>query len=341
MAAEVTPTSSRSTAKSSSHSSRRASVREPARQPVSEPLAPLERRRIHRAPSERILPPRAAVDAPLSPQDSVDFLLHPTELAKGRRAAENYLSTFRTEESRRAAEEMLETLATVISGGKCDSVEFPWQQVRPYHGAAALTILKERGAPARIETLRCRKNASRSFRAVPDELSPARSAEDPQHAVARDRAVQTSSVSCVGETVSQELRTRGPAQGKRPAKPAQRNRLLADGEIRALISACASDGNRRGLSRRGLLRPRLPRAPDRRDRRPDPRERALQQQGRRLHDRDERRQLRRPRAQDRAHERRADQCSKTGWTTAATRGARCSDLSARTASSTASASRPP
>ena len=54
----------------------------------------------------------------LSPQDDADFLLHPVELAKGRRAAENYLGTFRSDDSRKAAEEALETLATVISGGE-------------------------------------------------------------------------------------------------------------------------------------------------------------------------------------------------------------------------------
>ncbi|HKK51764.1 MAG TPA: hypothetical protein VKA74_09270, partial [Myxococcota bacterium] len=48
-----------------------------------------------------------------SPQDSIDFVLHPAEVAKGRRAAENYLSSFKSEESRRLAEEALETLATV------------------------------------------------------------------------------------------------------------------------------------------------------------------------------------------------------------------------------------
>ena len=67
----------------------------------------------------------------LSPQDAVDFLLHPVEIAKGRTAAENYLGTCRGEESRQFAKEALEMLATVISGGRCDSLEFPWQQVRP------------------------------------------------------------------------------------------------------------------------------------------------------------------------------------------------------------------
>jgi integrase len=185
----------------------------------------------------------------LSPQDSVDFLLHPSEIAKGRRAAENYLSTFRTEESRRAAEEMLETLATVISGGKCDSVEFPWQQVRPYHGAAALTILKERGAPARIETLRCRKNASRSFRAVPTSYPP--------REVQKIRSTLTRVIEecgqlgfLRGETMSQEVHRMPGLESKRPARSAPRtparNRMLADGELRALVAASASDGTAQG-----------------------------------------------------------------------------------------------
>ena len=61
--------------------------------------------------------PTSAPAPALSRNDDVDFLLHPAELAKGRRAAENYLSSFRSDETRKVAEEALETLATVISGG--------------------------------------------------------------------------------------------------------------------------------------------------------------------------------------------------------------------------------
>jgi len=238
LAAEVTPTSSRSS-HSRAHSPRpRSRSEETAHATALASNGSLQAE----SKGERIeLPPMPK----LSPQDSVDFLLHPAELAKGRRAAENYLSTFRTEESRRAAEEMLETLATVISGGKCDSVEFPWQQVRPYHGAAALTILKERGAPARIETLRCRKNASRSFRAVPTSYPP--------REVQKIRSTLTRVIEecgqlgfLLGETVSQEVRGGSPAQSKRRPRTAPRNRLLADGELRALVAACASDGTPQG-----------------------------------------------------------------------------------------------
>ena len=255
MAAEVTPTSTRSTPKPSTRSGRGAPVGEPARPPHLGNLSPrtiaAEIPESHSgdllATSElSSLPPSLPPSLPrMSPQDSVDFLLHPTELAKGRRAAENYLSTFRTEESRRAAEEMLETLATVISGGKCDSVEFPWQQVRPYHGAAALTMLKERGAPARIETLRCRKNSSRSFRAVPTSYPP-REVQKIRSTLSKVIEECNELGFLLGETVSQEVRTTGHSQGKRRPAPAQRNRLLGNGEIRALIAACASDGAAQG-----------------------------------------------------------------------------------------------
>lgn len=236
MAAEVTPTSSRAP---------QHAVAYEAPSPADSAASSSSHASSHAGSNSSSNPSRSTPIPKLSPQDSVDFLLHPTELAKGRRAAENYLSTFRTEESRRAAEEMLETLATVISGGKCDSVEFPWQQVRPYHGAAALTILKERGAPARIETLRCRKNASRSFRAVPTSYPP-REVQKIRSTLTRVIEECSELGFLVGETVSQELRARGPAPRKRGARPAQRNRLLADGELRALISACASDGTAQG-----------------------------------------------------------------------------------------------
>jgi integrase len=199
--------------------------------------------------------PSALADSPspspaLSPQDSIDFLLHPSEIAKGRRAAENYLSSFKSEESRRMAEEALETLATVISGGKCDSLDFPWQQVRPYHGAAALTILKEKGAPARIEALRCRRDSTRSYRVVPESYPPRQ--------VQKIRSTLTKVIEecCELGFVSEDARdadadTRGGARTSRkarttrrkraPQKTARQRRLLADGEIRALVAASAAD----------------------------------------------------------------------------------------------------
>lgn len=190
----------------------------------------------------------------LSPQDDADFLLHPAELAKGRRAAENYLSTFRSDDSRRAAEEALETLATVISGGKCDSVDFPWQQVRPYHGAAALTILKEKGAPARIEALRCRRDTTRGYRVVPDAY-PARQVQKIRSTLSKV-IEECSELGFVPEETEETLpaaRTKTRAKTKTKARPkarkstAARGRVLGDGELRALVAACAADANAEGF----------------------------------------------------------------------------------------------
>ena len=182
----------------------------------------------------------------LSPQDDVDFLLHPAEVAKGRRAAENYLSSFRSEDARAAAEEALETLATVISGGKCDSVEFPWQQVRPYHGAAALTILKEKGAPARIEALRCRRDSTRSYRVVPDSYPP-RQVQKIRSTLSKviEECTELGFLESEGTpaTAPKQKTARTKTQAK---KASTRGRLLADGELRALVAASAAETNTEG-----------------------------------------------------------------------------------------------
>lgn len=180
----------------------------------------------------------------LSPQDDADFLLHPVERAKGRRAAENYLSTFRSDDSRQAAEEALETLATVISGGKCDSVDFPWQQVRPYHGAAALTILKEKGTPARVEALRCRNDDTRGYRVVPDSY-PARHVQKIRSTLSKV-IEECTELGFVAD--EEESRTQTDTAAKNRKKAASnRGRILGDGELRALLAACAADGNADGF----------------------------------------------------------------------------------------------
>ncbi|MFK7897641.1 MAG: hypothetical protein AB8G23_17535 [Myxococcota bacterium] len=198
-------------------------------------------------------------DAPapkLSPQDSVDFLMHPVEIAKGLRAAENYLSSFRSEESRKTAEEALETLATVVSGGKCDSLEFPWQQIQPYHGAAALTILKEKGTPARVEALRCRKDSTRSYRVVP-EAYPARQVQKIRSTLSKviEECTElgflenTEFVEEAPPQKSAKKSTRGAAASKTSkaaTKASARGRLLGDGELRALVAASAMAANADG-----------------------------------------------------------------------------------------------
>lgn len=175
----------------------------------------------------------------LSPQDAVDFLLHPSEIARGLKAAENYLETCRNAESRRFAKEALETLATVISGGLCDSVEFPWQQVRPFHGAAALTILKGKGAPARIEALRCRRDLTRSYRVVPESYTPSQ--------VQKIRMTLNKVIaecSDLGFVMGDPSELAG--RDAKKTKASVRGRLLGDGELRALAAACAASNNSEG-----------------------------------------------------------------------------------------------
>ncbi len=177
----------------------------------------------------------------LSPQDAVDFLLHPVEVARGRTAAENYLGTCRSEESRRFAEEALETLATVISGGRCGSLGFPWQQVRPFHGAAALTILKEKGAPARIEALRCRRDTTHSYRVVPEVFPPGQ--------VQKIRTTLSKVIaecSVLGFVESADEDSSVPESKAKKTKMAARGRLLGDGELRALAAASAAFNNAEG-----------------------------------------------------------------------------------------------
>lgn len=207
----------------------------------------------------------ASIPSPApSPQDSVDFILHPVEIAKGRRAAENYLSSFKSDDNRRMAEEALETLATVISGGKCDSLDFPWQQVRPYHGAAALTILKEKGAPARIEALRCRRDSTRSYRMVPESFLPrqvqkirttlskvieeccelgfvsddATTPLSPGPGRSRSRSGKDAAN---GKRGSRATASRRDSARRTATRPTSKARLLGDGELRALVAVCASE----------------------------------------------------------------------------------------------------
>jgi integrase len=203
-------------------------------------------------PQQPVTTPATTPEPTLSPQDSVDFLLHPVEVAKGRKAAEQYLSTFKTEETRRTAEEALETLATLISGGRCDSLDFPWQQVRPYHGAAALTILKEKGAPARIEALRCRRDATRGYRVVPESYPP-RHVQKIHNTLSKviDECCELGFVSDEERwTVTRSGRRNASAQAgsgrSGGARSAGKRRLLADGEVRALVAAAASGDNAEG-----------------------------------------------------------------------------------------------
>jgi len=185
----------------------------------------------------------------LSPHDPADFLLHPVEIARGRRAAENYLSSVRSEELRNTAEDALETLATVISGGKCDSLAFPWQQVRPFHGAATLTILREKGAPALVEALRCRRDSTRSYRMVPDSYPPRQ--------VQKIRSILNKVIEECCElgfvdASAHEAHHRADTAPNKPvpkktSKQSSAARSLSTGELRALVARSSSHKNAEGL----------------------------------------------------------------------------------------------
>ena len=228
------------------------------------PAGNMERPQDSRASSEVSEDAQSAEASPaptirISPHDSVDFVLHPAEVAKGLTAAENYLSSFRNEESRLTAEEVLETLATVISGGKCASLAFPWQQVRPYHGAAALTILKEKGAPARVEALRCRRDSTRNYRVVPESY-PARHVQKIRSTLTKVIEEcselgfvvdpdQDASATTGSENGKPQTKSRGKSQNKagKPLKAAVKGRLLSSGELRALTAKAAAHENAEGF----------------------------------------------------------------------------------------------
>jgi integrase len=218
---------------------------------ASDPAATLPAKRAEDSSSQATPAPgdeanQSAVDVvlQLTPQDAMDFLLHPAEVARGRTAAEKYLNTCRNEESRLFAEEALETLATVISGGHCNTLEFPWQQVRPFHSAAALTILKEKGAPQRIETLRCRRDTTRSYRVVPENYPPGQ--------VQKIRTTLTRVIaecSALGFVPKAEelLAPNGkPKSASKKTMSAAGRRLLGDGELRALSAVSTASHNAEG-----------------------------------------------------------------------------------------------
>ena len=67
-----------------------------------------------------------------------DFILEPDQVQRGSQAVSSYLNSLKPGDGRRSAEDALQTLALLFSDGSCDAYEFPWQQVKSYHGAAAI-----------------------------------------------------------------------------------------------------------------------------------------------------------------------------------------------------------
>jgi integrase/recombinase XerD len=165
-----------------------------------------------------------------------DFILEPDQVQRGSQAVSSYLNSLKPGDGRRSAEDALQTLALLFSDGSCDAYEFPWQQVKSYHGAAAINILKEEGTPARLESLRFERDPTRKYRQVP----PAYSVKHVQKLRNSLRRVlsECHKLGFLNDEQFDHAIQLPKADGKRP--PA--GRVLSDSEFRALTSACSLDG---------------------------------------------------------------------------------------------------
>ncbi|MDE0887070.1 MAG: site-specific integrase [Myxococcota bacterium] len=164
--------------------------------------------------------------------ESADFCLTPEEITRGRQTFGACLETFKAGEPRRLAEEALDILAAVISDGACAGRNFPWQQMRGYHAALTLSIVRETGSPSRVEALLCRHDDTRKFQQVADRYSP--------------KQVQRMN-NCL-KKIAEESKRLGFTEESEPetAKPTARSksaqqRQIDEGEVRALIAVSLMD----------------------------------------------------------------------------------------------------
>jgi integrase len=164
--------------------------------------------------------------------ESADFILHPDEVSRGSRAAHSYLESLKPGDGRRSGEDALQTLALLFTDGVCDVDEFPWQQVKAYHGAAALNILKEEGTPAMLESLRFNRDPSRKYRQVP-----------PAYAAKHVQKLRNSLRRVLSEChklgfLTEEERDAAINLPKADGKASAAGRILGASEFRALTSVC-------------------------------------------------------------------------------------------------------
>lgn len=172
--------------------------------------------------------------------ESADFILAPDEVERGAKAVDSYLETLKPGDGRRSAEEALQTLALLFTDGVCDAREFPWQQVKSYHGAAALNILKEEGTPARLESLRFNRDPSRKYRQVPSVYA-AKHVQKLRNSLRRV-ITECHKLGFLDETELDEALKFPKADGK----VSNRGRVLSASEFRALTSACTVDTTPQG-----------------------------------------------------------------------------------------------
>ncbi len=175
---------------------------------------------------------------------AADFSLDRQEIEKGQAAASGYLESLKGDE-RNSAREALETLTLVFSTGVCEGVDFPWHQLRAHHGQAALTMLKEEGAPTRLEALRCQL--------------------DPHHKFRQDQARFTTKRIQRFRTTLQRVLKESHELGylsqddwdrvKSPNKdiPRSGDRIVSHGEFRALLVASKLDNSAESLRDRLIL----------------------------------------------------------------------------------------
>jgi len=163
---------------------------------------------------------------------AADFSLDEEEIQKGQAAVTGFLETLEGDEHN-TAREALETLTLVFSTGACEGVDFPWHQVRAHHGQAAMNMLKEDGAPSRLEALRCELDPHRKFHQDPERYTPKK--------IQRFRTAL--------RRVLKESRDLGFMSDddwnrvKSPNKdlPQAGDRIVSHGEFRALLAACQFD----------------------------------------------------------------------------------------------------
>jgi integrase/recombinase XerD len=168
----------------------------------------------------------------------VDFTLFPEEVDKGREAAARMLEALKTKDEQESAREALMLMALVLSTGERDAVEFPWQQVRSHHLQAALEMLKEDGAPARVEALRCQNDPNRKFRQVPEAFNQKRI----QILRTTLRRVMRESKD-LGYLSEEEWNNVQSPQKARCAS----GRIVSFSEFRALLAICDMDPSVKGL----------------------------------------------------------------------------------------------
>lgn len=197
---------------------------------------------------------RSAVARQPDPQsqdqvESADFALSDEEVAKGAHAVGRYLESIKPDDTRKSAAEALDMLALVISAGVCSSTEFPWHQMRAHHGAAAISILKQFGTPARVESYLCQKDQSRRSRRTPDSY-PSSQVQRARHSLRRVLAECTALGFVDPEEGSRTMALLKNGKGELGI----RGRMITDSEFRALIAVCARDNSPAGLRDALLLR---------------------------------------------------------------------------------------